>query len=87
MSTDVITIEAKPRERTGSRYSRRLRATGGLPAVVYGHKQTPVSVTLDAQGSRPSDHRGAQALQDRDPTRTRTPSCSRTSSSTTSAAT
>jgi len=49
MSTDVISIEAKPRERTGSRYSRRLRASGGLPAVVYGHKQTPVSVTLDAK--------------------------------------
>ena len=49
MSTDVISIEAKPRERTGSRYSRRLRASGGLPAIVYGHKQTPESVTLDAK--------------------------------------
>ena len=49
MSTDVISIDAKPRERTGSRYSRRLRASGGLPAVVYGHKQDPESVTLDAK--------------------------------------
>jgi large subunit ribosomal protein L25 len=49
MSTDVISIDAKPRERTGSRYSRRLRAAGGLPAVVYGHKQNPEAVTLDAK--------------------------------------
>lgn len=49
MSTDVITIESKPRERTGSRYSRRVRAAGGLPAIVYGHKQDPESITLDAK--------------------------------------
>jgi large subunit ribosomal protein L25 len=49
MSTDVIAIEAKPRERTGSRYARRVREAGGLPAVVYGHKQTPEAVVLDAK--------------------------------------
>jgi len=49
MSTDVIAIDAKPRERTGSRYAKRVRDAGGLPAVVYGHKQAPEAVTLDAK--------------------------------------
>lgn len=40
-------LEAKKRERIGSRYSRRLRDGGSLPAIVYGHKQDPVAVTVD----------------------------------------
>jgi large subunit ribosomal protein L25 len=43
------TLKAKPREKLGSRYSQRIRAAGGLPAVVYGHGEAPVSITLDAK--------------------------------------
>ena len=49
MSDETPVLQAKKRERTGSRYSRRIREQGGLPAVVYGHKQGPVSITLDAK--------------------------------------
>ena len=49
MSDETHTLKAKKRDRTGSRYSRRIREQGGLPAVVYGHKQGPVSITLDAK--------------------------------------
>jgi large subunit ribosomal protein L25 len=42
-------LVAKKRERIGSRYSRRIREQGGLPAVVYGHKQEPVAVVLNAK--------------------------------------
>jgi large subunit ribosomal protein L25 len=31
---------------TGSRVARRLRAQGRIPAILYGHKQTPVPITL-----------------------------------------
>jgi large subunit ribosomal protein L25 len=31
---------------TGSRVARRLRKQGRIPAIIYGHKQTPVPVTL-----------------------------------------
>ena len=48
MSDTTTMLSAKKRERTGSRYSQRIRNAGGLPAVVYGHKEEPVSVTLDA---------------------------------------
>jgi len=41
-------LKAEPRERLGSRYSQRIRATGGLPAVVYGHGEAPQSITIDA---------------------------------------
>tara|TARA_Y100001933_G_scaffold249194_1_gene283930 strand:+ start:307 stop:960 length:654 start_codon:yes stop_codon:yes gene_type:complete len=51
MSDETPVLQAKKRERTGSRYSRRIREQGGLPAVVYGHGQDPVSITLDAKES------------------------------------
>lgn len=48
MKGESTTLSAKKREQLGSRYARRVRNAGGLPAVVYGHKEEPVSVTLDA---------------------------------------
>jgi len=47
--SDTTTLHAEKREKVGSRYSQRLRATGKLPAVIYGHKEEPVSVALDAK--------------------------------------
>ncbi len=49
MHENAPLLNAKVRERVGSRYAKRVRETGGLPAVVYGHKQEPVPVTLDAR--------------------------------------
>ena len=46
MSKDTPTLVASKRERTGSRYARRLRAAGKLPAVVYGHGTEPLSIEL-----------------------------------------
>ena len=47
MSKETPTLEATTRERTGSRYSQRLRAAGKLPAVIYGHGNDPLSISLD----------------------------------------
>jgi len=49
MHEDAPILEASKRERLGSRYSRRVRDGGGLPAVVYGHKAAPQSITLDLE--------------------------------------
>jgi len=49
MSQDIPSLETSPREKLGTRYSQRLRETGQLPAVVYGHKQETVHVSVDAQ--------------------------------------
>ena len=49
MSHETPTLNAPRRDRTGSRYAKRLRDAGQLPAVVYGHKTEPVSVSVDAK--------------------------------------
>ena len=47
MTHDTPSVTAKLRERTGTRYARRLRQAGRLPAVIYGHKADPVAVSVD----------------------------------------
>src|SRR6188508_2045255 len=42
-------LNAGRREKLGSRYTRRYREQGKLPAVVYGHGATPVPVVVDAK--------------------------------------
>lgn len=49
MSHETTQLQVEKREKIGSRYCQRLRASGKLPAVVYGHKQDPVAITLDAK--------------------------------------
>jgi len=44
-----ITVEARDPQKnkgTGTRVSRRLRAKGQIPAIIYGHKQTPVPISV-----------------------------------------
>jgi large subunit ribosomal protein L25 len=44
-----IAVEARDPAKnkgTGSRVSRRLRAQGRIPAIIYGHKQDPLPVSL-----------------------------------------
>ena len=41
-----ITVTVKPRSELGSRANKRLRDSGFVPAVVYGHKEAVVPVTL-----------------------------------------
>lgn len=63
MHENAPVLAAKPRERTGSRYAQRARSAGGLPAVVYGHKQEPVAVTLDAHEALLHFHKGEKVFQ------------------------
>lgn len=41
-----ITLQAAPRERSGSAVSRRLRREGVIPAVVYGARQTSAPIQV-----------------------------------------
>ena len=45
---ETFTLEATRRDRVGSRYARRVREQGGLPAVLYGHGQEPTPISLPA---------------------------------------
>jgi large subunit ribosomal protein L25 len=47
MAIETPIIKAQPRERIGTRYSQRLRKTGRLPGVIYGHKANPVAISID----------------------------------------
>src|SRR5438046_2509812 len=46
MKQETPTIAATKRQRVGSRYSQRLRKSGQLPGVIYGHKTEPLSITI-----------------------------------------
>jgi len=48
---DTYTLEAEKRDRLGSRHAKRLRTAGRLPAIVYGHGQTPLPIHLDAKAT------------------------------------
>jgi len=47
--SDTFTLEAKTRDKVGTRYAQRARAAGELPIVLYGHKQGPVSLSINAK--------------------------------------
>ena len=47
-----VTLVAEPGRATGTPESKRLRAAGRIPGVVYGHGTTPTSVSVDARELR-----------------------------------
>ncbi|MEM8737999.1 MAG: 50S ribosomal protein L25 [Planctomycetota bacterium] len=63
MSQETPTLEAQTRSKLGSRYAIRLREQGQLPAVVYGHKQDPAHVAIDARALHHILHDGAHLIE------------------------
>jgi large subunit ribosomal protein L25 len=57
-----ITLQAEIRDRAGSKAAAAVRKRGRIPAVVYGHKQTPVSISLDAHDFVEGLHHGHRLL-------------------------
>ncbi len=45
---ETIVLKAEKRDATGTRATRKARAAGKTPGIIYGHKKEPVSVLLDA---------------------------------------
>lgn len=58
MSHEVPVLEAQPRERLGTRYAKRLRTKGQLPAVIYGHGSQPTHVSVDEKSILAALRRG-----------------------------
>lgn len=44
---EVKTIRAEKRTQTGTKIARRLRRSGRVPAIIYGHGQEPVPISID----------------------------------------
>jgi large subunit ribosomal protein L25 len=43
----TLSLEAQFREQTGSKAAEAVRRNGRIPAIVYGHKEPPVAISLD----------------------------------------
>ncbi|MAS86753.1 MAG: 50S ribosomal protein L25/general stress protein Ctc [Micavibrio sp.] len=56
--TAHIALDAAKREGTGKGIARALRRNGKVPAVIYGNKETPVSISLDANEVTKQLHKG-----------------------------
>src|SRR5689334_12008780 len=56
-------LNAKTREKLGTRYTKRVREQGGLPAIVYGHKETPVPVSIDSKEAMSHIHKGEKVFR------------------------
>lgn len=60
---EIPKIKVQSRERLGSRYAARLRGTGQLPAVIYGHEQTPAHVSVDAMEIKQLLHKNTHLVE------------------------
>jgi large subunit ribosomal protein L25 len=55
-------LKAEIRQQTGSKASAKLRKQGQIPAIVYGHKQAPAAITLDAHDFTEQLHHGQRLM-------------------------
>jgi large subunit ribosomal protein L25 len=58
----TLLLKAEVREHTGSRAVRKIRQLGKIPAIVYGHKQEPVTISLDAHDFVEGLHHGHRLM-------------------------
>lgn len=58
MHENAPVLQAAPRAKVGSRYAKRFRDGGKLPAVVYGHGQDPLSIVLDSKDTLTHIYKG-----------------------------
>ncbi|MBC8470765.1 MAG: 50S ribosomal protein L25 [Planctomycetes bacterium] len=56
-------LKAELRERTGTNAVQKVRKEGRIPAIVYGHKQTPVAISLDAHNFVEVVHHGHRLIE------------------------
>ena len=54
----TLLLKAEVREHTGSKTVRKVREQGRIPAIVYGHKEEPAAISLDAHSFVEGLHHG-----------------------------
>ena len=62
MSKETPVLVAKKRDKLGTRYTRRLRAAGELPANLYGHGSEPLPISLNEHSTLYALKKGAHVL-------------------------
>ena len=58
----TLLLKAEIREQTGSKAVQKVRKEGRIPAIVYGHKEKSVAISLDAHNFVERLHRGQRLL-------------------------
>jgi len=57
-----LLLKAEMREHTGSKWAAKVRKQGRIPAIVYGHKQESVAISLDAHNFVEGLHHGRRVM-------------------------
>ena len=58
-----VTLPATSRKHLGTKHTRRLRQQGKLPAIIYGHGETPEPVTIDAHEMENALHHHSRVIE------------------------
>jgi len=58
----TLSLQAEVREHIGSKAAAAIRAKGRVPAIVYGHKEEPVAISLDAHDFAEGLHHGHRLM-------------------------
>ncbi len=58
----TLLLEAQVREQKGTKAAARLRKEGRIPAIVYGHKQEPVAISVDSHDFAEGLHHGHRLM-------------------------
>jgi large subunit ribosomal protein L25 len=58
----ALLLKAEIREHTGTKVAKKLRKDGRIPAIVYGHKEKPVAVSLDRNTVAEGLHHGRRLM-------------------------
>jgi large subunit ribosomal protein L25 len=59
---DSVALVGEPREGRGKQAARRLRRTGKVPAVLYGHKEETLSIALPLEDVEKAIRRGVRVV-------------------------
>ncbi|MDD5063553.1 MAG: 50S ribosomal protein L25 [Phycisphaerae bacterium] len=57
-----LLLKAEIREQTGSGQAAKVRKGGRIPAIVYGHKEEPIAISLDAHSLVEGLHHGHRLM-------------------------
>jgi large subunit ribosomal protein L25 len=57
-----LLLKAEIREQTGSKAVRKVLEQGRIPAVIYGHKEEPIAISLDAHNFVEGLHHGHRLM-------------------------
>lgn len=60
---DTTTLKARSRDQVGTRITRKLRAEGEIPAIVYGHGEAPEAIALSLHDVEVALAHGARTLE------------------------